>query len=281
MTIEKWAEVVRIIREGGIPVYDFAETAARVLSAMTGYGKFIKRKAPTYKRYKHDKKAARAIIGKHRGKGRFIPSDDVFAILKCFGIRAAKTVRIKKEGELKRASKRVGFPMVLKVDAESILHKSDVGGVALGIKSERALLSAYTRMARKFAKAEPAFILQEYLAGGKEVIMGIKGGEGSAPMLMFGLGGVFVETMKDVQFRLAPLSAEDALDMILSIRGYPILEGVRGDKSVDMDKLAETLMRLSQLGSAFPEIAEMDINPVLVFEKGGGAAVVDARIRIL
>jgi acyl-CoA synthetase (NDP forming) len=98
--------------------------------------------------------------------------------------------------------------------------------------------------------------------------------------MMFGLGGVFVETMKDVTFRLAPLSVEDAQGMISSIKGYPVLEGVRGEKAVDIDKLSEILIRLSQLGSDFPEIAEMDINPVLAFTKGKGAVVVDARIKI-
>ena len=281
MTIEKWEKVIRLIREGGIPVYDFAETAARSLSAMTEYGKVMRREAPIYKKYKHDKTAAKAIVKKHKGKGKFIPQDDVFAILASYGIPAARTVKIKKEGELKKASKKVGFPLVLKVDAEAIVHKMDVGGVALNIKSERSLLTTYNRMAKKFAKEKPGFILQEYLASGKEVIMGVKGNEGLAPTLMFGLGGIFVETMKDVNFRLAPLSREDALDMIRSIKGYPILEGMRGEKAVDIDKLIEILVRLSQLGSDFPEIAEMDLNPVLAFNKGKGAAVVDARIKIL
>ncbi|MFH1313677.1 MAG: acetate--CoA ligase family protein [Candidatus Eisenbacteria bacterium] len=280
MTIDKWANVVRIIRDGGIPVYDYAETAARVLSSMTRYGKFVQRKAPVFRKYKCDVKKAGAIVKRHRGKGRFLPSDDVYDLLKCYGIPAAKTVRITKKTELKTAAKRVGFPLVLKVDAESLLHKSDAGGVALDIKTERALISAYDRMAKKFAKAKPAFILQEYMKGGREVIMGIKGNEGLAPTMMFGLGGVFVEIMKDVQFRLAPLSNEDAMSMIGSIKGFPVLQGVRGEKAADIDELAEILIRLSMLGADFPVIEEMDVNPVLAFPKGKGAAVVDARIKI-
>ena len=110
--------------------------------------------------------------------------------------------------------------------------------------------------------------------------MGAKGNEGLKPIIMFGLGGVFVETLKDVQFRLAPLSEEDALEMIRSIKGYPILEGTRGEKPADIKKLAEILIRLSQLTSDFPEIDELDFNPVFAFEKGKGAVVVDARIKI-
>jgi acyl-CoA synthetase (NDP forming) len=280
MTIEKWENVIRLIRDGGVPVFDFAETAARTLSAMTEYGKIRAGAAPTYKKYKSDKKKAAAIIKKHKGKGKFIPQDDVFDILGCYGVPAVKTVRITKESELAKAAKAVGFPLVLKIDAEDVIHKSDAGGVALDIKSERALASAFKKMSAKFAKHKPAFILQEYLKGGREVIAGIMGNEGLAPTMMFGLGGVFVETMKDVTFRLAPLSVEDAHDMIRSIKGYPVLEGVRGEKAADVDKIAEILIRLSQLGADFPEIGEMDINPVLAFPKGKGAVVVDARIRI-
>ncbi|UCF06272.1 MAG: acetate--CoA ligase family protein [bacterium] len=281
MTIEKWENVIRLIRDGGVPVYDFAETAARTLSAMTEYGKVSARKAPTYKKYKSDKKKAKSIVKKYKGKGKFIPQDDVFDLLSCYGIPAVKTVRITKESELKNAAKRIGFPCVLKVDAETIVHKSDAGGVALNLKSEASLLTAFKKMAKKFQKDKPAFILQEYMKGGKEVIVGIMGNEGLAPTMMFGLGGVFVETMKDVMFRLAPLSSESAYDMIESIKGYPVLKGVRGEKSVDIDKLAEILIRLSQLGSDLAEIGEMDINPILAFEKGKGAVVVDARIKIV
>ena len=280
MTIDKWREVIRLIRAGNIPVYDFAETAARTLSAMTEYGKITRRKAPSYKTFESDRKKAESIIGKYKGKGEFIPQDDLFALLDCYGIPAVKTVRVQKEDELQKAAKEIGFPVVLKVDAKSIIHKSDVGGVTLNIQDEKTLLDAYKKMAATFEKEKPGFIVQKYLEGGSEVIMGMKGNEGLSPTLMFGLGGVFVEMMKDVKFKLAPLSEEDALDMVRSIKAYPILEGVRGKKGVDIDKLVETLGRLSQLGCDFPEIEEMDLNPLLAFEKGKGVTVVDARMKV-
>jgi acyl-CoA synthetase (NDP forming) len=154
-----------------------------------------------------------------------------------------------------------------------------VGGVALGLGDESALLASYKKMVKKFAKHKPGFVLQEHLPGGKEVIVGSKSNEGLAPTVMFGLGGVFVEVLKDVQFRLAPLSREEAVDMILSIKGYPILEGTRGEKAVDIDGAVDILLRLSELGADFPQLDEMDLNPVLVFPKGKGAAVVDARMK--
>ena len=278
MTIEKWQEVIRLIRASGVPVYDFAETAARALASMTRYGQILKRPAPVFLEFRKQKKKVKDILSKHK-KEFFLSQEDVYDILDAYGIPAAKTVKAKNEKDLMKMAKKVGYPLVLKVDGESIVHKSDVGGVALGINDESTLLSAYKKMAKKFAKHKPSFVLQEHLAGGKEVILGSKGNLDLAPTVMFGLGGVFVEVLKDVQFRLAPLSKEDAMEMIQSIKGYPILEGTRGEKPVDIDAVVDILLRLSELGTDFPQLDEMDLNPVLVFPKGKGAAVVDARIK--
>jgi acetyl coenzyme A synthetase (ADP forming)-like protein len=278
MTIEKWQEVIRLIRASGVPVYDFAETAARVLASMTQYGKILERPSPTFLKFRKKKKKVEDILSKQK-KETFLSQKDVYNILGAYGIPAAKTTKAKKEKELIAAAREVGYPLVMKVDAETIVHKSDVGGVAPGIKDESALLAAHKKMAKKFAKHKPSFILQEYLAGGKELILGSKGNSGLAPTVMFGLGGVFVEVLKDVQFRLAPLSKEDATEMIQSIKGYPILEGTRGQKPVDIDAAVDILLRLSELGKDFPQLDEMDLNPVLVFPRGKGAAVVDARIK--
>lgn len=277
---ERWTEVKRIIRDSGIPVFDFAEAAAKTLSAMTEYGKIIQGVAPSFKKYKIDKSKAEKIIKRHRGEEKFMPQGDVFEILQCYGIPTVKTLKVEKEEELETAAQEIGYPLVLKVDSEEIVHKTEVGGVSLNLKDNAALMSSFKKMARKFGKEKPGFILQKYLEIGKEVIIGAKGNEGLQPTIMFGLGGVFVETLKDVQFRLAPLSEEDATEMICSIKGYPVLEGTRGEKAVDIEKLTEILMRFSQLTSDFPEIGEMDLNPVFAFEKGKGAVVADARLKI-
>jgi acyl-CoA synthetase (NDP forming) len=280
MTIEKWQEVIRLIRASNIPVYDFAETAARALASMTQYGKIRRRPLPTHTTFRKQKKKVEILLDKHKGKDGFIPQEDVFDILNSYGIPAVKTIKVKGEKDLGKAAEGIGYPLVLKVDAENIVHKSDVGGVMLGIKDEPALLSAYKKMAKKFAKYKPSFILQEHITGGKEVILGSKGNEGLAPTVMFGLGGVFVELLKDVEFRLAPLSREDAMAMVRSIKGYPILEGTRGEKPADTEAVVDILLRLSELGTDFPRLDEMDLNPVFVFPKGSGATVVDARIKL-
>ncbi len=280
ITIEKWAEVIRLIRSSGIPVYEYAETAARALSAMTRYGKLIQKKAPTYKKYETEKYLAEKIISTFKGEKRFIPQQEVFEILRSYGIPTVVTTRVEKEDELRGAAEATGFPLVLKVDAESIVHKTEAGGVVLNIRDEGSLRKAFEEMSKKFEREKPKFILQEYLEDGKEIIIGAKGNEGIPPTIMFGLGGIFVETLKDVSFKLAPLSEEEAWELIRSLKGFPILEGVRGEKGIDFEKLVEILIRFSQLVSDFPEIDEVDLNPIFVFEKGKGALVVDARLKI-
>lgn len=279
ITIEKWQEVIRLIRESGIPVYDYAETAARVLSAMTEYGRIQVRKTPSYKTYRPDKAKAAQIFERYKGKEGFLSQSDVFALCECYGIPAVKTTVFREKKDLIKTAKKIGYPLVLKVDVKDIVHKTEAGGVMLDLKDEKALKEAYGKMSRKFARSKPSFILQEYLEGGREVIMGIKRNEGLQPTLMFGLGGIFVETLRDVQFRLAPLSQEDALEMIQSIKAYPVLAGTRGAKPADMEKLADILQRLSRLASDFPMIDEMDLNPVLAFDEEKGAVVVDARLK--
>ncbi len=277
---EKFGKVIRLIREGGIPVYDYPESASKALAAMIRYGKVQDREEPAYQGHSSDKKRAEEIISPHRGTDRFLPQTDVFELLQCYGIPTAKTVRIGTREELTTEAGKLTYPVVLKVDAEEVVHKSDAGGVALNLEDEGSLLQAFDRMSGMFGQYNPAFVLQEQKPAGMEIIMGAKGNDGLPPTVMFGLGGVFVEVLKDVQFRLAPLSQQDAVAMIHSIKGYPILEGVRGAAPVDIDKLAEILTRLSGLCCDFPEIHEMDLNPVLAFESGKGAAVVDARLKI-
>ncbi len=281
ITIEKWQEVILLIRKSGIPVYDYAETAARVLSAMTGYGKISQKKEPSYKQFRPQKTKSAAILSRHKAKGRFLPQMDVFEILRSYGIPLVKTVSFKKRGDLEKAVKKIGYPLVLKADSEKIVHKTESGAVALDITDEKSLKLVFNKMARKFDKFSPSYILQEYIGTGKEVIMGIKRNQGLPPTVMFGLGGIFVEALRDVKFRLAPLSQEDALEMIRSIKGYPLLAGTRGQKPVDVDRLADILLRLSQLALDFSEIDEMDLNPVFALEEGQGAVVVDARLKVI
>lgn len=279
ITIEKWAEVIRLIRESGIPVYDYAESAARVLGAMTQYGKLLQRDAEPPVRFPVEKSTAEKIFERNKGKKGFLRQDEAFSLLESYGLRTVTTVRVETEGDLEKAAAKIAFPVVLKVDSEEIIHKTEAGGVALNLKNKVELLAAFAAMAKKFAPQKPGFILQAQAEAGLEMILGLKGNPGLTPTMMFGLGGIFTETLRDVRFRLTPLSRPSALEMIRSIQSHPLLEGARGQSPRDIEALAEMMMRLSQLGTDFPGIDELDLNPVLVYEKGKGAIVVDARIK--
>ncbi len=282
MTIaEKFGEVIRLMRESGMPVYDYAESAAQVLAAMIEYGQIIQREEPVYPTFDIDRDRARELIEAQRGVEGFLPQETVFELLNCYGIPVAGVTRVEDREALLAAAESSGYPVVLKVDAEEVVHKTDAGGVVLNIENQTELLNAFEQLSRKFAEYKPAFVVQRYLAEGREVILGLKGNANLQPTLMFGLGGLFVETLKDVQFRLTPLSTQDADELMRSIKGFPLLEGVRGEQPGDTEQLGEILIRLSQLAVDFAEeVDELDLNPALVFEKGKGVCVVDARLRL-
>jgi acyl-CoA synthetase (NDP forming) len=180
--------------------------------------------------------------------------------------------------EAEKAAAEIGYPVVIKADAESIVHKSDMGGVAVDLKDADAVRATVEKMEQIFSADNPSFFVQKYLPGGLELIMGAKAEEGLGHAVMFGLGGIFVEIMKDVVFNLTPVSAGEAGEMLAAIKGASMLEGVRGQKGVNRDLLIEIIQRLSQLLTDLPEIQEMDLNPLVAFEDQ--VFVVDGRISI-
>jgi acyl-CoA synthetase (NDP forming) len=272
LTNEKWAGTVEIIRKAGIPVYGYPETASRALASMVRYSEMRKRLAEQPASAKGDKvRASEHLASTSSG---FIPQAKAYEVLAAYAIPAARTVSVAAGTE---NLPDVPFPAVLKVDSESVVHKSDEGGVVLNLEGREALRNAYTDMSGRFSDAN--FIIQEQCAEGTEVIIGIKREEGIGPVLMFGLGGVHVELLKDVSFRLAPLSEADAARMVRQIRSFPLLAGGRGIKAADIEALERLLVSVSQMAMDLPEISEMDLNPVIVYPKGKGAKVVDVRIK--
>jgi acetyltransferase len=163
------------------------------------------------------------------------------------------------------AAKEIGYPVVLKVDAESVLHKTDQGGVVLDISDLETLRKHGHAMASRFADARPRFLLQEHLSGGQEVIIGANAVEGLGHVVMFGLGGIFVEVLKDVSFCVTPVTAAEARGMIESLRAFELLSGVRGRAGADLAVLSNTIERVSRMLMDNPEIRELDINPVFAF----------------
>lgn len=204
-------------------------------------------------------------------------------MLRRYGIPTIELRVAGDEEEAVREARAVGFPVVLKVLSPDIGHKTDVGGVAVDLRTEEEVREAFRRMRgsleERVAEARiEGFLVQQYVRGGRETIIGVTQDPVFGPVIMFGLGGVYVEALRDVAFRIQPLSDVDAREMIRSIRGSRLLEGMRGEAPADLELLAEVLQRVSQLVGDRPEIGELDVNPFVVFADGGVAA--DAHIAL-
>ncbi len=275
---------VSILRENHVPHYPFPESAARVLGKMHEYSRWVQRPRTAVRQFPSGRAKARAILARvKRAKLAQVPTPDVEAILKLYGFPMLPSAFIRKDTEAAAAARTVGYPAALKVVSAQIIHKVDVKGVKLHIKNDAELAEACARMRADVKLAAPgaridSLWLQKMSSPGREVIMGMKRDAAFGPLLMFGLGGTYVEIFKDVTFRLAPLRELSARRMIESIRTYPILQGVRGEAPADTDSLTETLTRLSQLSCELDDIQEIDLNPVMVHPAGKGCHVVDARM---
>ena len=277
---QQWSEVVRILREGGVPCYPLPGETARAMAALVQYNAIRSRKTAAVQPFsdvKPDK--ARKIMDKARSTGRnSLAAAEVYGILEAYKIPVAKWKLAATPAEAAEAAAKIGFPVVIKADAASVLHKSDMGGVALNLSSASAVKNAATQMRKAITAPDLRFFVQKYLPDGLELIMGAKAEEGLGHAVVFGLGGIYVEVMQDVVFNLTPVSATEAREMLAAIKGAPLLQGVRGQKGVDQDRLTGILQRLSQLLTDLPEIQEMDLNPIKAF--ADKVFVVDARISL-
>ena len=275
---------VKILEKSLLPHYPFPEDAARTLMAMTRYHEMRKRPNLPVPEYIVDNKKASEIIEEAKKKGEsFLTIKQSMDIFQAYGLPLLPYGFAQSSKEAVSIAKEVGFPVVLKIISSDIIHKFDFGGVKLHLKDEFEVESGYNDMIQSIlikmprAKIDGVFV-QAMGESGREVILGMDRDPLFGPMLMFGLGGIYVEAIKDVSFSLAPIRDFDALEMIKEIRAYPILEGIRGERPADIDVIVESLERLSQLSCEHPDIKEIDINPLLVYEKGKGAKVIDARI---
>jgi acetyltransferase len=271
MTNENWASTVEIIKNAGIPVFDFPETGARVLAAMVRYNEIRKHLAEPPASTPGNKTKAQAILAK--APEGFISQTAAYDVLDAYKLPIAHTSEIT-AAELPPKMK---YPVMLKVDSTEIVHKSDVGGVSPNIARKAALQKAIDEMSGRFPGAK--LVVQEQCPQGTEIIVGIKREKGVGPVLMFGMGGVQVEALKDISFRLAPLSEAGASRMIREIRSFPLLAGSRGLPAADLAAIERLLISISQMAMDLPEIAEMDLNPVIVYPQGRGMKIVDARIK--
>ena len=276
----------QVLQEGGIPQYDCPEAAVKTLKAMVDYAMWRKKPVRKLDVFKVDKAKVQSIIDAHFKKGmREVGELDAKEILKAYGfITPAGDIAETADDAAKLAGK-IGYPVVMKIWSPDISHKSDVGGVKVGLKNADEVKAAFNTMMTEIPKKMPnakliGVYVQEMSPAGREIILGIKRDPQFGAMVMFGLGGIFVEVLKDVEFALAPLTKEEAVAMMKKTKSYKLLEGVRGQQGVDIDLLAENLQRLAQLVTDFPQIVELDINPMFAGPVGTKPIAVDARISV-
>ena len=273
-----------ILAKGDVPYYTYAEGSIRALKAMLTFTNWVKSSPGKITKFNVKKNTVKKILDNAKKEKRSaLLEEEGQEILRAYGfpLPASKLAKSKKEAVA--ASKKIGYPVVLKIASPQIIHKSDAGGVKVNLQNAKDVENAFDTIiknAKKYNKKADikGVLVVEMVKGGKEMIIGSKLEPGFGPVVMLGMGGIYVEVLKDVTFKLAPMTNIEADDMISSIKTKKILEGVRGEKPSDIKKLSECIQRLSQLVSDFNEIKELDMNPVLVMEKNKGCKVLDVRI---
>lgn len=276
----------RLLAAGGIPAFRYPERAIDALAAMERYRVLAARPAIRPPAIHVDRAAVKAILDEaHTARRAFVLEEHASEIARAYGIPTPAGVVARDRAAALAAAHEIGYPVVLKIASPDILHKSDIGGIVIGIADDDALLKAWDLVLDRAQRRMPdadiwGALVQQMVQPGREVIIGVVRDPTFGPLLMFGLGGIYVELLKDVTFRLAPLDHPEALRMMESIRSAGLLRGMRGAKPADVDAVADVLVRVSALVTDFPEIVELDINPLVVADRGGGAIAADIRIGI-
>jgi acetyl coenzyme A synthetase (ADP forming)-like protein len=285
MGIVDVSEGIQYLEKHGIPNYAFPEAAVRSMASMAFYGNLLSLDKREVRRVAADRDTASVVIEKKlAGKDSYYMSEkEANEILQCYGFPVLKSVLLKDSSQVDEAVEEFVFPVAMKISSPDIVHKFDAGGVRLKIKTREEARKAFEEIIENVKKFKPlakidGVIMERMARGGVEVILGAVRDPRFGPLCMFGLGGTFVGAIKDVTFRLAPMWEISSEIMIRSIKAYSILRGVRGAPPCDIDSIKDCLLRLSQMVSEHPEIAELDINPLIVYPEGEGCVVADSRI---
>lgn len=275
---------VRVLREYGVPNYPFPERVAAALAAMDAYRREGER--PLYEPEPCEvcQPPVRELFARVRDEGRVSIGDaEAREVLEAYGLPIPESRLAETPEQAIEFAEEIGYPVVLKIASPDILHKTDVGGIKLNVNTPGDVRDAFDLIVYRASRYVPdaqvwGCLVQEMVTGGREVLVGMNRDPQFGPLVAFGLGGIYVEALKDVAFRIAPFSEEEAGEMIREIRSYPLLEGVRGESPADHDAMVDALIRISQLVTDFPEIVELDINPLTVFDEGQGAVAIDMRL---
>jgi acetyltransferase len=270
------------LKRHNIPAFMFPESAARALAAMCRYRRWRERPLGEVVEFEVDReRAAAAIASARRDKREHLSLGEVEEVLGAYGIPLAESRFAVSADAAVEAAEELGWPAVLKVEAPSVVHKTDVGGVRLRLEDADEVRAAFAEIETAVGPGRMEGVrVQRMVESGRETVIGMTNDRLFGPLVMFGLGGIHVEVLKDVVFRIAPISGVDAAEMVRSLRGDALLAGVRGEPPVAFGALEEAILRVSQLVLDLPEIAEMDVNPFLAFPMREKCLAVDGRIRL-
>ncbi|MCC7446592.1 MAG: acetate--CoA ligase family protein, partial [Anaerolineae bacterium] len=280
----KMAPAPDILAGYSVPNYEFPESAAKAFAAMRDYRKLKSQPDPRIERFDVDTDKVRQIFRKVREEGRVAIGDaESREILTAYNMRIPGSGLAKDADEAVAIADKIGYPVVLKIASPDILHKTDVGGVRVGIQNAADARDAFDLIVYRAQRYVPGAriwgcLVQEMVPKGTEILIGMSRDPQFGPLVTFGMGGIYVETLKDVTFRVAPFDRLQAMQMLGEIRSHALLDGVRGQKPLDKDAIVDALLRINQLVTDFPNIVELDINPLMVYEQGRGAVSLDMRL---
>jgi acyl-CoA synthetase (NDP forming) len=273
-----------------VPAYAFPENAARALGKIAAYTAWRSQPPALYWTFDDIRPGEARDVCKAVVESRgdtWLTAEETRRVLNAFGLPLLPTVLAQSADDAAALAAVFGFPVVAKLQLRSLLHKSDVGGVQVGLSSERAVRTAFRELmavASAHGPLDPnegeGVVIQPMIAGGVETMIGITDEPLFGSLVAFGLGGIHVEVLGDVRFRIAPLTDRDVDELLRGIRGFKLLQGYRGHPPVDLDSLRELLLRVSRLAEDVPEVAELDLNPVMALSPGNGCRIVDARLRV-
>lgn len=275
---------INILLERGVPNYPFPERAVSALKAMADYRESKAQPLPEFEHFDVDKDAVREVFEKVRGEGRVTIGDfEARTILEAYGLTIPQSRLAEDAEQAVKFAAEIGYPVVLKIASPNILHKTDVGGVRVGLRNAQDVRDAFDLMVYRAQRYVPGAeiwgcLVQEMTPEGLEVLVGMNRDPQFGPLVTFALGGIYVEILKDATFRVAPFARSEAKQMLEEIRARALLEGVRGRPPADSEAIVDALLRIGQLVTDFPEIVELDINPLMVFDQGQGAIAIDMRL---
>jgi acetyltransferase len=278
---------IEYMAKHNVPNFAFPERAAMVLQAMSHYREYRARPLPSFESFDVDQKAVRETIDRVLDEGRLSIGDaEAKSILTAYGLQAPPSEIAETAEKAVEIAADMGYPVVLKIASPDILHKTDVGGVKVGLQNPTDVRDAFDLITYRSQRYLPEARLwgcqvQKMVPSGLEILIGMNRDPQFGPLVTFGLGGIYVEALKDASFRIAPFSRDEAAQMLTEIRTKALLDGVRGEPPVDKETLIDALLRIGQLVLDFPEIAELDINPFIVYEEGRGGVALDMRLILL